>query len=355
MAGGFGNRLWPLTRESRPKQFLPLGESGATMLGSTYGRCLKLVPPENILVVSLERFAPQVRRLLPGLPEENIILEPHSRKTAPCVVLSTYEILRRNPDATIAMMPSDHVILDEDSCVEALREAMEYAASDEILVALGTAPSSPNPNYGYIQFNSGATSANGHKVAKVKTFTEKPDPDIAEIFWKSGEFYWNCGTFVWQAKVIKEECERYIPEITRLFEGWENILGTAGQKAWLEKVYSVLPKLSIDYGVMEKTLRAWVYPSDFRWLDIDGWETICSLFGTEDKDGNVSNCSKTYLEETRDSILLTGKGGKMIAAKGLHKYLVVDSEDVLLICPRDDEKYRAFVTGTAMPGYEEFR
>lgn len=190
---------------------------------------------------------------------------------------------------------------------------------------------------------------------KVKTFTEKPDAEIADVFFRSGEFFWNSGIFVWQASVIKEEMERYIPEITRLFDGWEGALGSPAEEVFIERAYTDCIKLSIDYGVMEKTDRAWVYPIQFGWSDIDSWENYYSSIQRKDQDGNISNTQMKILQNDKRNIILTKNKNKLLMIRGLEDCLVVDTDDVLLICPRDDKQYKELVNSTRMPGYDKYR
>ncbi|MBO4760674.1 MAG: mannose-1-phosphate guanylyltransferase [Bacteroidales bacterium] len=355
MAGGYGNHFWPMSREDRPKQFLDIAGEGKSLVRTTYDRCKSLVPVENILIVTLERFSSFVQEQIPELSPENLLLEPHGRKTAPCVVYSTYSIIKRNPNAVIAMVPADQIIYDEEKYRKTLASALDYAEKNKVLMTIGVVPSRPDPNYGYIQASGGRIPKNSDGPVKVKTFTEKPDPALAEVFWKSGEFFWNSGIFVWQASVIKEECERFIPQITGLFLGWEGAIGTNSEKAFIEKAYIDCNKLSIDYGVMEKTEIAWLYPADFGWCDVDSWDAIYSTFPGKDDEGNAANCGPQYLDGVKNTIILSTDKKKMIALKGLEDYIVVDTPDVLMICPKDDKTYHDFLTGTTLQGFNDYK
>lgn len=355
MAGGYGNRFWPVTRESRPKQFIYLSNSNRSLVRAAYERCLGVVPQENILLITLDRFKEYVHQSIPELPEENLLLEPYGRKTAPCIVYATYAVLKRDPEAVIAMIPADQIIYDGDCYRKTLSDALAYAASRHILLTLGVVPTRPDPNYGYIQVAGGQPARDSDQPVPVKTFTEKPDPDIAQVFCDSGEFFWNTGVFVWQASVIREECERYIPEITSLFAGWDGALGSPAEKVFLERAYTDCSKQSIDYGVMEKTEIAWVYPSRFGWSDIDSWENLYASFPDKDEDGNFSNTTRPYFSDNKGCMIIADDTKKMLAIKGLENYLVLDTPDVLLVCPRDDQQYRDFTGNIALPGYEDIR
>ena len=355
MAGGAANRFWPVSRESRPKQFLDIAGTGKSFIRMTYERFCQIVPKENILVVTLSRYGKLVRDQIPELPGRNLLLEPYSRNTAPCIAYATYSILGRDPEATIVATPADHIITDEDAFRKAVDEVMEYAGKHAVLMTLGIPPTGPDTDYGYIQVTGGKAAAQSKGPVKVKTFTEKPDKELAEIFCKSGEFFWNSGIFAWKASVIREEMERLAPDVTSVFQGWEKALGSPEEEPFLEKAYSDSPKISIDYAVMEKTDRAWLFPSTFGWSDIDSWDSLFNMISRKDADGNASNTGQNLFREDRDNLVLTDNKKKVYAIKGLRDFLVVDTEDALLICPRDDKQFKEFISGLGMPGYEDFR
>lgn len=355
MAGGTENRFWPVTRESRPKQFLNIKDEGKTFIRMTYDRFSRIVRPENIIVVTLTRFAELVRSQIPELPESNLLLEPYARNTAPCIAFSTFSILKRDPDATVVVTPADHIITDEVRFKDAILKVMEYAESKPALMTLGIHPANPDTDYGYIQAPGGNAVTDINTPIKVKTFTEKPDKALAEVFCKTGEFYWNSGIFVWKASVIKEEMEKYIPDVTSTFAGWDDALGSGDETAFLEKVYSDCPKVSIDYGVMEKTDRAWLYRGDFGWSDIDGWSSLYRNFSAKNKDGNVVLAKNILSEGNSDSLLYSADKHKLYAIKGLENYVVVDTGDVLLVCPKDDRQLKSLLSGLGMPDYEDYR
>ena len=355
MAGGTANHFWPISRESRPKQFLDISKTGKSLIRMTYDRFLGIVPKENILVVTLDRFGELVKEAIPEMPEENILLEPYSRNTAPCIVYSTLSILKRDPDAIIVATPADHFISDEVSFRKTMTEAMDYACKYNVLMTLGIKPTKPETSYGYIQVSGGKAAAQSDKPVKVKTFTEKPDKALAEVFCKSGEFFWNSGIFAWKASVIHDEMVKYIPDVISLFDGWEEALGRPNEKSFLQKAYADCPKISIDYGVMEKTDLAWLYRGEFGWLDIDTWESLFGAIKWKDPEGNASNTAKTLFNENRDNLVITEDKKKIYAIKGLKDFLVIDTEDALLICPRDDKQFKDFISGLGMPGFEDFR
>lgn len=355
MAGGTANRFWPVSRETKPKQFLDISGTGKSFVRTTYERFSEIVPKENIIIVTLTKFAELVHTQIPELPEGNLLLEPYARNTAPCIAYATYSILKRNPEATVIATPADHIITDEDKFKAAILKMMEYAENKPALMTLGIHPTNPDTDYGYIQAPKSKDNADADTPLKVKTFTEKPDKALAEVFCKTGEFYWNSGIFIWKASVIREEMEKYIPDVTSVFVGWEDSLGSDKEQIFLEKVYSDCPKVSIDYGVMEKTDRAWLYCGDFGWSDIDGWDSLFRNYDRKTKDGNVVFTDKILAEGNKDSLLVSSNPKKLYAIKGLKDYAVVDTGDVLLICPKDDKQFKDFLSGLGMPEYEDFR
>lgn len=355
MAGGAGTRFWPMSKSNRPKQFLEVGNTGKTFLQNVFERFSRIVPQENIIVVTGDRFKDLVKEQLPQIENENILLEPYSRDTAPCIAYATYALLKRNPEAVMAVTPADHFIPDEDVFVEDVKNALDYTAGKDILMTLGVIPTRPDPNYGYIQVSGGRYKIKDNEAVKVKTFTEKPDIELAKVFVNSGEFFWNSGIFVWKAETIREELERYLPEVAHLFTGWENALGSRVEREFVEKAYTDCIKISIDYGVMEKTEKAWLYPSHFRWADIGNWESLYDLIPGKDADGNGFNCGKILSTDNKDCLIISNDKHKLVAINGLNDYMVIDTDDVLLICPKNDRKFKDFIAGIAMPGFEDYR
>ena len=354
MAGGTGSLFWPATRENRPKQFIDITAGGRSFIRTTYERFARIIQPENILVVTLDRFEGMVKKQLPELPEKNLLLEPYGRNTAPCLAYAMYTLLKRDPDAVMVATPSDLLIQDEVLFAETLRNAMDYAAGHNVLMTLGITPTGPDTHFGYIQVQGGKKAASSSKPLKVKTFTEKPDRNLAEVFFRSGEFFWNSGMFVWRADTFRNEMERYVPEVTRLFQGWEGAVGSPVERAFIEQAYTDCPKVSVDTAVMEKTDIAWLFPAGFGWSDLSSWAALYELRKEKDADGNTFN-SPHLSEDTQDSLIFTSSPHKLVAVKGLDDYLVIDTPDALLICPKEEKSVRDFIAGLGMPGYEDFR
>lgn len=360
MAGGNGTRFWPVSTVKIPKQFIPVGDTGisgggaanGTFLGMALRRFEGLVPLERTVVVTNRRHSALVHECLPELPQTNILEEPYNRDTAPCVALAAYSILKRDPDAVMVVVPSDHLILDTDRFRDVISTVSEYIRQNDVLLTIGITPTRPDTNYGYIQ-------TEGTPVAdtpiKVKTFTEKPDAELAEVFVQSGEFLWNSGIFVWKADTIRAEIQRYMPQLAAQFKGWEGALGTQAEPVFLSKAYADIQKISIDYAIMERTAKAWVYPADFGWYDLGTWESLYSFFPGKDADGNACKAAGRLLRGCRDNLVLTTNPDKLVAVCGLEGYVVVDTGSTLMICPKDDRKIRDFLSNLALPEYQKYR
>jgi mannose-1-phosphate guanylyltransferase len=355
MAGGTGVRFWPVSRAAKPKQFLDVAYTGKTFIQSTYERFLKVVPQENILIVTGDRYRDLVKEQLPELADENLLLEPYSRNTAPCIAYATYTLLKRDPQARMVVSPSDHMIDNEELFVDTICKAFDYIEENDTLMTLGVIPTRPDTNYGYVQACGGSDVYKNGNPMQVKTFTEKPDRELAKVFISTGEFFWNAGIFLWKAETIRNEMEKYIPEVTGLFNGWENALGTPIESEFIARAYTDCRNISIDYGVMEKTDMAWMYPVRFGWGDIGTWESLYNIMPEKDSMGNAISAEKTLIENSRDVLVVSPEKKKLIAIKGLEDYMVIDTEDVLVICPKDDKKFKDFISCIGMPDYEKYR
>lgn len=351
LAGGYGKRLWPVSTATLPKQFLEVPLTGKTFLQTTYERLEGLIPPERTIVVTHRKFAATVRQMLPQLPEDNVLEEPYRRDTAPCIAFAACTILKRDPDAVMVVEPSDHIIFDTDryrDIISAITENMH----DDVLMTIGVTPTRPDTNYGYIQ---ASTVPQEGRPVKVRTFTEKPDATLAEVFVQCGEFLWNSGIFVWKAATIVREFERLQPQMASLFRGWEGALDSDAAPDFLEKVYADAQKISIDYAVMERTDKAWVYPAgDMGWYDVGTWQSLYTLVQPKDRCGNAS-LTPFLASEGTDNLILSRHPDKLTALYGLKGYTVVDTDKVLMICPRDDRKLRELALNLAQDEYEKYR
>ncbi|MBR3291074.1 MAG: mannose-1-phosphate guanylyltransferase [Bacteroidales bacterium] len=348
MAGGVGSRFWPMSRQSRPKQFIDILGIGKTFLQMTYERYAQIVPAENILIVTAERYRNLVKEQLPAMPDENILLEPYKRNTAPCVAYATYKLYRKNPKATVIVAPADHLIIGDAQFGDTIRAALTAAEHSDRLYTIGIEPTRPETNYGYIQINKSFSEKVGeHDSYQVKTFTEKPNAELARVFLETGEFFWNSGMFIWNLQSIKAEMERCLPEVTTLFRGGEDIYYTNGEAAFIRRVYEDCPAISIDYGVMEKTQKAWVFLSDFGWTDLGTWESVYEQV-PKDNGGNVVSAHVRMIDEVENSVIMETDSEKMVVARGFEQMMVVDMPDVLVVCRRDDKTIKDIVTDLTM-------
>ncbi|WP_419701199.1 mannose-1-phosphate guanylyltransferase [Mucilaginibacter sp. NFX135] len=334
MAGGIGSRFWPISRSSHPKQFIDILGTGKTLIQNTYERFLKVCPKENIYVVTNESYTKLVKQQLPDMADGQILTEPVMRNTAPCVAYGCFKIESLNPEAVIVVAPSDQQILDEDAFVTAIEKSLQAAVSTDSLITLGIKPSRPDTGYGYIQYTDQAINQDFHKV---KTFTEKPTLEIAKTFIQSGDFLWNAGIFVWSAKAIVKAFGRHLPEMHEIFAEARPVYNTEEEKSYVHKAYQQCINISIDYGIMEKADNVYVLPSAFGWSDLGTWASIYDL-AEKDYVGNVVIPSEKVIMYDSSNCMVNVPGEKLVILQGLHNFIVVESNNTLLICPRDQEQ-----------------
>jgi mannose-1-phosphate guanylyltransferase len=334
MAGGIGSRFWPISRTSHPKQFIDILGTGKTLIQNTYERFLKVCPKENIYVVTNENYTKLVKAQLPDMEDQQILTEPVMRNTAPCVAYGCFKIESLNPDAAIVVAPSDQQILDEDAFVTAIIKSLETATANDCLVTLGIKPSRPDTGYGYIQYTDHTINEDFHKV---KTFTEKPTLDIAKTFIQSGDFLWNAGIFVWSAAAIVKAFGQHLPEMHEIFADARPVYNSVDEKSYVHKAYQQCINISIDYGIMEKADNVYVLPSDFGWSDLGTWASIYDL-AEKDYVGNAVIPAEKVIMYDSSNCMVNVPGEKLVILQGLHDYIVVESNNSLLICPRDQEQ-----------------
>lgn len=334
MAGGIGSRFWPLSRTAHPKQFIDILGTGKTLIQNTYERFLKIVPKENIYIVTNEIYRDLVNEQLPDLHEQQVLGEPVMRNTAPCIAYACHKINKINPDASIVVAPSDHLIMDPQRFGENIREALETARQHDCLITLGIKPSRPDTGYGYIQHTTDILSGDFHKV---KTFTEKPNIELAKTFVQSGDFLWNSGIFVWSVKSILEAFKQHLPEMNDVFKEGRDIFNTDKEQDFIQNAYYQCTNISIDYGIMEKADNAYVLPTDFGWSDLGTWASVYEL---SDKDyvGNAVIPSDKVIMYDSSDCMVNVPAGKLVIIQGLHDYIVVESNNTLMICQKQKEQ-----------------
>lgn len=330
MAGGIGTRFWPISRQSTPKQFLDILGTGKSFIRSTYERFAAMVPNENFLVVTNQRYKAQVLEHIPELKESQILCEPIGRNTAPCIAYAAYYLQKLNPEARMIVTPSDHLILNEVDFREIISECVEYADTHDALMTVGIKPTRPDTGYGYIQTSSDSS------ISRVKCFTEKPNLEMAQTFIESGEFVWNAGIFIWKLSSIIEAFSRHLPEHHALFSAIIDDFATEREAAAIEGVFSECKPISIDYGVMEKADNVYVRCGDFGWSDVGTWGSVYQL-SRKDAFANTKLGGSCHTYATRSSVISIPEG-KVAVINGLRDYIVVDTDDVLMICPRSEEQ-----------------
>ena len=343
LAGGIGSRFWPMSQYDKPKQFLDILGVGKSLLRQTYDRMGKIVKPENILVVTLKDYIPLVKEQIPELSEENIIGEPVRRDTAPSVALAAHILAKKNPDSRMIIAPSDHLIQDEQVFIDIIEKAVNFIKDNDALLTLGIKPNRPETGYGYIQVNNSYEEMPlPEKISKVKVFTEKPDLELAKIFFESGEFLWNSGLFFWTAGAILSAYDLYEPEMGDIFSGEEEYFGTAEQSSAMERIYSRIKTLSVDYAIMEKSENVFVMEAEFGWSDLGTWSTMYERI-PHDANGNTVSRGQVFSYNNKNC-LVYADNNKIAVVEGLDNYIVIASGNTFLVCSRDREQdIKAFV------------
>lgn len=336
MAGGVGARFWPLSRNSRPKQFIDILGTGETLIQQTFRRLSTICPPENIFVVTHQHYFDQVIGQLPAIVPDHVLCEPMRRNTAPCIAYATHKIKKLNPEACIVVAPSDHIILKETEFTQTLLCALKAASQSNWLLTLGITPSRPDTGYGYIQFDENLVVQSECKLRKVKTFTEKPHHELAVSFLQSGDFLWNSGIFIWSLKSILDAFEKYMPEINMLFDDGSQHYFTENESAYIESAYTVCKSISIDYGVMEKADNVFVLAADIGWSDLGTWGSLYDT-SSKDPDGNAITGSKPITYNTHNCIINL-PAETVAVIQGMDDFIIVEDNGILLICKRSDEQ-----------------
>lgn len=343
MAGGTGSRFWPLSRLVKPKQFLDILGTGRTFLQQTYDRFSKVVPDENFIVVTNTKYLTLVLDQLPQLKEEQVLLEPIRRNTAPCIAYAAYKIKIKNPNANLIVAPSDHVILKEEEFIHQINNALDFVKENNALLTLGIKPCRPETAYGYIQVQKRVEFKDLDNLHKVKIFAEKPDLQMAKIFVESGEFFWNSGIFIWSLPAIMEAFDTHLQNVSSLFESGVKLYNTADEVHFINKIYSEMPAISVDYGIMEKARNVFVLTADFGWSDLGNWSTLYEN-REKDEDGNVINGDNILTYDTQNCIVDIS-GEKISVIQGLDGYIIAESDDILMICrKKDEQQIKKFVT-----------
>ncbi|MBR1551636.1 MAG: mannose-1-phosphate guanylyltransferase [Muribaculaceae bacterium] len=332
MCGGVGSRFWPYSRQDKPKQFIDFLGTGRSLLQMSVDRIEGIVPPQNIYMLTNEQYAPIIREQFPDMRPEQILLEPCRRNTAPCIAWAAYHIHAHDPEAQIMVAPSDHLVLKADRFRDSVLKAFDFIERTDAILTLGIKPHRPETGYGYIQVGDHV----GGDFSAVKTFTEKPNAELAQVFLQSGEFFWNSGMFFWSARCIIESIRSLAPDIAQKLDPGIGIYGTAGEKAFIEQNFPSCPSISIDFAVMEKAPNVYVECVDIGWSDLGTWGSLYEI-SPKNIDGNVTQRCKALMINSHNNIMAV-KGDKVVVASGLNDFIIADVDDVLLIVPREEEQ-----------------
>ena len=332
MAGGVGSRFWPVSTTEFPKQFHDMLGCGSTLLQKTFSRLAQLIPAENILILTNEKYNDIVLAQLPEVRQEQVLLEPAMRNTAPCILYAALKIKKQNPNAVMVVAPSDHWIEDERAFTQNLQQCFDFCAQENALLTLGIQPTFPNTGFGYIEFDK----QDKNPIKKVNQFREKPDYETAKSFLASGNFLWNGGIFIWSVQAITAAFEAYQPDMFSLFmQGWPTY-STADEAAFIASHYAQADNVSIDYAVIESAPNVYVLPATFDWNDLGTWGSLHEKLDKDDHNNAVVN-AKVLLQNTSSNIISTAKD-KLVIIDGLHDFIVVDKDNVVLIYPKSKEQ-----------------
>ncbi len=332
MAGGVGSRFWPVSTTEFPKQFHDMLGDGETLIQKTFNRLSLLIPAENIFVLTNEKYNSIVLEQLPMLRQEQVLLEPALRNTAPCILYASLKIQKQNPAAVTVVAPSDHLIEDEATFTENLQQCFDFCAKENALMTLGIQPSFPNTGFGYIEYDK--TDAN--PIKKVSQFREKPDYETAKSFLQSGNFLWNGGIFIWSVKAITEAFEQLQPQMNALFQKGLESYNTPAEKSFMEENYALAENIAIDYAVMENAKNVYVLPAVFDWNDLGSWGSLHEKLDKDENKNAVVNAT-VLLQNATNNIISTSKD-KIVVIDGLEDFIIVDKDNVLLIYPKSKEQ-----------------
>lgn len=332
MAGGIGSRFWPVSTREFPKQFHDMLGSGETLIQKTFSRLSQIIPKENILILTHESYNDLILEQLPMVKQEQIVLEPAMRNTAPCILYASLKIKKLNPNAVMVVAPSDHWIEDEMQFVANLQRSFDLCEREESLMTLGILPTAPNTGYGYIEFDK----LDSRSIKKVVQFREKPDSKTARRFIQSRNYLWNAGIFIWSVRSILKAFEEFQPEMFALFmEGYE-VYNSEKESAFIQENYPKADNISIDYAIMENAKNVYVLPATFDWNDLGTWGSLHEKLPKDDNNNAVVNAI-VLLQNASNNIIRTAIG-KQVIVDGLDDYIIVDKDSVLLIYPKSKEQ-----------------
>jgi len=331
MAGGIGSRFWPMSTEEYPKQFHDMLGVGSSLIQKTFNRFENIIPPENILISTNKRYKNLVKKQLEKVTDSQLLLEPTMRNTAPCILYAALKIYSQNPKAVMIVAPSDHWIEDEATFISNVEQSFKVCQNADILMTLGIKPETPNTGYGYIQYKE-----SNDAIKKVNKFTEKPNLETAKQFLVAGDYLWNAGIFIWSAKAIIKAFNDLLPAMHKLFNDGLSCYNTTQENGFIDENYPKAENISIDYGILEQSKNVYVLPVEFGWNDLGTWNSLYQKLPKQ-KEANAVINAKSVFRESSGNLLRTSKD-KLVVVQGLKDFIIVEKDDVLLICPRDKEQ-----------------
>ncbi len=335
MAGGIGSRFWPKSKESCPKQFLDMFGTGETLIQQTFNRLKKICYVDNIFIVTNKKYKDLCLAQLPDIIENNILCEPVMRNTAPCIAYVSFKIQSLNKNANILIAASDHVIFNQDEYIRVVNNCFNIVKQKNILLTFGIKPSNPEIGYGYIQYTNQSLKI-FNKVKKVKTFTEKPDKELALNFLESGDFLWNSGMFIWNVQTITLAYRKHLRDMYDIFEEGKNFYNNDKEIEFINRMYASCKNISVDYGIMEKSDNVYVYPANFGWSDLGTWGSLYNHLPYDNKKNAVQGDNVMLYDSYNNIINMPNK--KIVVIQGLDNYIVVEHEGILLICKKEQEQ-----------------
>ncbi len=336
MAGGIGSRFWPMSTVDNPKQFIDILGVGRSLLQLTYDRFSGICPPENFWVVTNKKYADIVKSQLPDVPQENILLEPCRRNTAPCIAYASWRIKAKDPKANVVVTPSDHVVMDTQEFRRVIRSCMKFTAETDAIVTLGMTPNRPETGYGYIKADLSTSSPRNKEIYRIDAFKEKPNLETAMDYIRQNNFFWNAGIFIWSVSTIVNAFRVYCPSISKVFEGMLHIYGSSQERELVDRQYPECENISVDYAIMEKAEEIFVCPANFGWSDLGSWGSLLSqvkkdLYGN----GIIGNNVQVY--DTHNCIIHTTQEKKVVV-QGLDNCIVAEKDGTLLVCKLSEEQ-----------------
>lgn len=334
MAGGVGSRFWPMSTPEKPKQFIDVLGTGRTLLQLTADRFSGICPPENVWVVTAEKYRDIVKEQLPEVSDDHILLEPCMRNTAPCIAYVSWKIKKRYPEANLVVSASDHIVTDVEEFVRVIRKGLEFTGSEDRILTLGMKPTRPETGYGYIKMEREALGEG--EIRKVEGFKEKPDRMTAEKYLQEGGYTWNSGIFLWSVSTVEKAFRSYQPKMSALFDSLEDYFYTEKEREIIGQKFPDCEKISVDYAIMEHAQNIYVFPADFGWSDLGTWGSLYELSG-KDKEGNAIIGERVKVVECRDCIVHLS-GEHQIVLQGLEGYIVAEQNGVILICRKEEEQ-----------------